>query len=107
MIVCSCNVVTSKEIVDTVIGFLDDDPWQLITAGKVYHAMEKRGKCCACFPGVIDIIVSTSMAYHRNLASPEAEIVDLVARLKAEHAKTKALRKNAPRRSRQLKKSVA
>ena len=52
MIVCSCNVITEKEISDVIISFLDEDEWQLVTPGKVYHAMAQRGRCCGCFPVV-------------------------------------------------------
>ena len=39
-------------------SLLDEDCWQLIVPAKVYHAMQKRGRCCGCFPNVVDIILS-------------------------------------------------
>lgn len=95
MIVCSCNVITKREIEDVVEGFLATDPWQLITAGKVYHAMAKRGRCCGCFPGVIDIIVETTEAYHRSMATHEAEIIPLITRIRQEHQRCETARKLA------------
>ncbi|MCB1386868.1 MAG: (2Fe-2S)-binding protein [Nitratireductor sp.] len=80
MIVCQCNIITRSEIEEVVHGFLDQDAWQLITVGKVYHAMEKRGKCCGCFPNAIAIIVECVEAWHRRHETPEAELLVFVAR---------------------------
>ncbi len=86
MLVCSCNFITEQEIVDTINGLLDEDCWQLIVPAKVYHAMEKRGRCCGCFPNVIDIIIRTTEDYHATRRNAtEAEIVDFMSRLKQFH----------------------
>ena len=60
MLVCSCNYITDKEIKAVITEMLDEDCWQLIVPGKVYHAMGKRGRCCGCFPNVVDIIIRTT-----------------------------------------------
>lgn len=85
MIVCSCNYISKSDIEGVVRGFLDDDAWQLITVGKVYHALQKRGKCCGCFPNAIGVIVEVSAQWHREQQSPEAEIICLLDRIKHEH----------------------
>lgn len=85
MLVCSCNFISEKEIVDTINELLDQDCWQLIVPAKVYHAMEKRGRCCGCFPNVVDIIVRTTEAYHARRDSTDAEIFDFMIRLKQFH----------------------
>lgn len=85
MLVCSCNFITEKEIEDVINGLLDEDCWQLIVPAKVYHAMEKRGRCCGCFPNVVDIIIRTTQAYHARHDSTEAEIFDFMNRLKRFH----------------------
>ncbi|MCM2294341.1 (2Fe-2S)-binding protein [Allorhizobium sp. BGMRC 0089] len=82
MLVCSCNYITDKEIRDVITEMLDQDCWQLIVPAKVYHAMEKRGRCCGCFPNVVDIIVTTTEAYHAARASEEDKVVDFIDRLK-------------------------
>jgi bacterioferritin-associated ferredoxin len=66
MLVCHCNIISEREIEETIRGMLADDPWQLIVPGKVYHAMEKQGRCCGCFPNVVDIIIRVTEDYHRN-----------------------------------------
>ncbi len=92
MIVCSCNVIARQEIEDVIVTFLRDDPWQLITAGKVYHAMQKRGKCCSCFPRVIDLIVSISEDFHRRMETPEAQIIPFIAAIRTEHERCETAR---------------
>lgn len=93
MIVCSCNVITQLEIEEVIVGFLEEEPWRLITAGMVYHAMSKRGKCCSCFPGVIDTIVRVSTEFHRRLETQEAEIVPFVALIISEHERFEETRR--------------
>ena len=98
MIVCSCNIVSKRDIQDVILDFLHADEWQLITPGKVFQAMSARGKCCGCFPGVIDIIVETTQKYHAQMCSPEPKVVDLLnriadQRLRMENAKKKAAAK--------------
>ncbi|MEP2942434.1 MAG: (2Fe-2S)-binding protein [Hyphomicrobiales bacterium] len=85
MIICHCNYISSEEIEHTIIEFLDQDAWQLIVPLKVYHALEKRGRCCGCFPNVIDIIVRTVKSYHEAKATPQAEIITLVDRIQEKH----------------------
>lgn len=56
MIVCQCNILTRQEIETAVEKLLAEDPWRLIVPSTVYHAMRIRGRCCGCFPDVIEII---------------------------------------------------
>lgn len=93
MIVCQCNYISKKDIEGAINGFLDKDPWQLITPGIVYHSMQKRGKCCGCFPNVIGIIIETASQYHQALATPTADVIFLIDRIKTEHQKTVELKK--------------
>ncbi len=85
MLVCSCNYITDTEIKATINDLLDEDCWQLIVPAKVYHAMAQRGKCCGCFPTVVDLIISTTEEYHRRRQSTEAEVCDFMSRLKQFH----------------------
>jgi bacterioferritin-associated ferredoxin len=85
MMVCSCNIITDKDIRDVITSLLDEDCWQLIVPGKVYHAMQKRGRCCGCFPNVVDIIVKTTQDYHAARDSNGVEVIDFMERLKAFH----------------------
>ncbi len=71
VLVCSCNYITDKEIREVINELLEQDCWQLIVPAKVYHAMEKRGRCCGCFPNVVDIIIQTTEEYHARRHSTE------------------------------------
>jgi bacterioferritin-associated ferredoxin len=82
MMVCSCNLITDKDIKEAITSLLDEDCWQLIVPGKVYHAMSKRGRCCGCFPNVVDIIVKTTEEYHAIRASEGEEVVVFMERLR-------------------------
>ena len=85
MMVCSCNLITDKDIKEVIVSLLDEDCWQLIVPGKVYHAMQKRGRCCGCFPNVVDIIIRTTEQYHARRDSTDVEIFDFMIRLKQFH----------------------
>ena len=81
MITCHCNIITEAEIEQTIVSMLDADRWQLIVPAKLYHALEKRGKCCRCFPNVVDIIIRTSDAYHARCETPDNDRQSYRARL--------------------------
>lgn len=60
MFVCQCNFLSRREIEAAVERLLAEDPWQLIVPSKVYHSMRIRGRCCGCFPEVVEIIGEVS-----------------------------------------------
>jgi len=99
MIVCSCNIISKKDIEEVIVDFLNADEWQLITPGKVFQAMSARGKCCGCFPGVIDIIVETIERYHALMESPAPRVVDLLNRIADQRLRMEETKKrNAEKR---------
>ncbi|MEO5806062.1 (2Fe-2S)-binding protein [Devosia sp.] len=82
MLVCQCNMITSKEIEDIVLELLQQDPWQLIIPAKVYRELERRARCSGCVPNVVDIVVRVTEEYHLQLAQPPAvELVEFQAGL--------------------------
>jgi len=83
MIVCSCNLITDKDIEQIVRDLLKDDPWQLIVPAKVFREFEKRGRCCGCVPNMVDIIIRVTEAYHLEQARNPSELIDVRARLDA------------------------
>lgn len=74
------------------MSLLEKDAWQLITPGVVYHAMKQRGRCCGCFPNVVAIIVETTERYHRELETPEAQIIPFIQKIRAEHERCETAR---------------
>lgn len=77
MLVCQCNMITSKQIEDIVLDLLKADPWQLVVPAKVYAELERRAKCSGCVPNVVDIIVRVTENYHSQQALPPGERVVL------------------------------
>lgn len=92
MLVCSCNIITEAEIKQVITDLLCDDPWQLIVPVQVYHEMGKRGRCCGCFPRLVDLIVKTSEEFHQNLRSDEETVVQFISRLKEKHVQCETAR---------------
>ncbi len=82
MLVCHCNLITEKEIEDTIIGLLEADPWQLIVPAKVYHALSRRGRCCGCFPNVVETIIRVTENYHSRSDAAGDEIVSHLNRVR-------------------------
>lgn len=85
MLVCSCNFISENEIRDAIRELLDDDCWQLIVPGKLYHAMNMRGRCCGCFPNVVDLIIDTTRLYHLERQTDDPRMADLLGRLNEYH----------------------
>ena len=78
MLICHCNVITEREIEQTILDMLEEDAWQLIVPAKVYHRLQKRGRCCGCFPNVVETIIRVTENYHTR---SEASGVDVVSHL--------------------------
>ncbi|WP_421855071.1 (2Fe-2S)-binding protein [Oricola sp.] len=81
-----------QEIEDVILDFLKQDAWQLITPGLVYHAMKKRGRCCQCFPNVIQTIIDVSTRYHGDLNTPEHEVIPFIQKIRDEHQRCETVR---------------
>jgi len=79
MLVCHCNIITEKEVEAAIVALLDIDPWQLIVPAKVYHMLNKRGRCCGCFPNVVETIIRVTEHYHAPAAAGDAR--DVVSHL--------------------------
>lgn len=82
MLICHCNVITEKEIEQTIVELLDEDAWQLIVPAKVYHRMHKRGRCCGCFPNVVETIIRVTEAYHARAGAADVDIVSHLDRVR-------------------------
>jgi len=78
MLVCHCNMITEKEVEEAILQLLRQDPWHLIVPAKVYHTLQKRGRCCGCFPNVVETIIRVTEYFH---SGSEASGVDIVSHL--------------------------
>ena len=77
MLLCQCNMITSKEIEDIVLDLLHADPWQLVVPAKVYGELNRRAKCGGCVPNVVDIIVRVTENYHAQQALQSGDVISL------------------------------
>ena len=64
-------MITQREIEETIIRLLDQDAWNLIVPAKVYHTIQKRGRCCGCFPDVVEAIIRVTEEYHAHTGDTE------------------------------------
>ena len=102
MLVCHCNLITEKEIEETIIRLLEQDPWQLIVPAKVYQTLQKRGRCCGCFPNVVETIIRVTEYYHSRSEASGMDIVshlDRVRGLRAEYGSRSHERRKADNRA--------
>lgn len=83
MLICSCNIIAKAQIEAMIDVFLAEDPWQLITPGRVYRGLKKRGQCCGCFPNVASIITARVTAHHADIQTPDFELLPFLTRLEA------------------------
>ena len=56
MIICSCNVLSDKQLKDAAEEMRADPDGKIPTPGAVFRKLGCRPRCGGCFPSVIDII---------------------------------------------------
>ncbi|WP_434053575.1 MAG: (2Fe-2S)-binding protein [Roseibium sp.] len=56
MIVCSCNVLSEKQLREAAEEMRADPNGKVPTPGAVFRHLGCRPRCGSCFPSVIDII---------------------------------------------------
>ena len=94
MIICSCNIISEKQIEKAIVGLLDEQEWRLITPAQVYHTLEKYGKCCGCFPSVSKLIVRVTKEFHLKNSTPDCRLITLMNELKEKHVVCESARQN-------------
>ena len=50
MIVCSCSMITSKDVAEAVSAIRTADPFVVLTPGLIYRQLGKRPSCGSCLP---------------------------------------------------------
>ncbi len=83
MLVCSCNFITEKDIEEVVVELLDEDCWRLIVPGTVYNAMNKKGRCCGCFPNVVETIIRVTEEYHLRRNHMDENVIQFMDRVRS------------------------
>ncbi|WP_075222856.1 (2Fe-2S)-binding protein [Acuticoccus yangtzensis] len=56
MIVCHCNIIKRNDIREAVHAILAADPSGRLEPQYIYRELQKRGRCCSCFPLVASIV---------------------------------------------------
>ena len=85
MIVCSCNIITRRDVELVIEEILGDDPFAVLTPNLLYHRLGRRGKCCGCFPHVSQILVEHGTLVRKAIeagemsASPDEQVKETAA----------------------------
>lgn len=88
MIVCSCNIITRRDVEAVIEEILTEDLYAVLTPNLLYHRLGRRGKCCGCFPHVTEILVEHGTVVRAAIeagempqkgAEPEKEIASAAA----------------------------
>jgi bacterioferritin-associated ferredoxin len=66
MIVCSCSMITSKDVAEAVTALRTADPLVVLTPGLIYRHLGKRPSCGSCLPLISKLMV----AYDEEGLSP-------------------------------------
>jgi len=57
MIVCSCAVITDKDVAEAVSALRTADPFVVLTPGLIYRHLSKRPSCGNCLPLITRLMV--------------------------------------------------
>jgi bacterioferritin-associated ferredoxin len=57
MIVCSCSVITDKDVAEAVSALRTADPFVVLTPGLIYRYLRKRPSCGECLPLITKLMV--------------------------------------------------
>jgi bacterioferritin-associated ferredoxin len=57
MIVCSCTMITSKDVAEAVAALRTKDPFVVLTPGLIYRHLGKRPSCGNCLPLITQLMV--------------------------------------------------
>ena len=71
MIVCSCTMITSKDIAEAVAALRTKDPLVVLTPGLIYRHLGKRPSCGSCLPLISDLMVSYDEEGPNTMPQPE------------------------------------
>ena len=58
MIVCSCSMITSKDVAEAVTSLRTADPFVVLTPGLIYRHLGKRPSCGGCLPLITKLMVA-------------------------------------------------
>lgn len=65
MILCSCTRLTSKDVAQAVTQTFRNDPYAVITPGRLFHQTGRMVKCGRCVPLIQKAIASELVSHGR------------------------------------------
>jgi len=71
MIVCSCTMITSKDIAEAVAALRTEDPLVVLTPGLIYRKLGKRPSCGSCLPLISELMVAYDEEGPSTMPQPE------------------------------------
>ncbi|AMN55043.1 MULTISPECIES: (2Fe-2S)-binding protein [Stappiaceae] len=74
MIICSCNVLSDKQLREAAEEMRADPNGKVPTPGAVFRHLGCRPRCGSCFPSVIDIIHEKSSEEQPKSEESPAEL---------------------------------
>lgn len=72
MIICSCNVLTDKDLERAAAEIRDDPSGRIVTPGGCFKKLNCRPKCGNCFPMVVQVIHRSYNNSKLRESKPEA-----------------------------------
>jgi bacterioferritin-associated ferredoxin len=58
MIVCSCSMITDRDVENAVSALRTADPFVVLTPGLIYRYLGKRPSCGGCLPLITKLMVA-------------------------------------------------
>ena len=58
MIICSCSLITAKDVADAVTAIRTADPLVVLTPGLIYRHLGKRPSCGNCMPLITRLMIA-------------------------------------------------
>lgn len=90
MIVCHCNVITDRMILEAIDSLLADDPWRQLTPGRIYARLGRRPRCGGCFKTVVALAIERSQLLQERDGLDPQVVAALEALLAAPTASTRS-----------------
>ena len=84
MLICYCNILLRKGIEAAILRLLQADPWELIVPAKLYHSLGRRGRCCTCFPNVVEAISGVTKAFYARAEDEGEDVASHLQRVRGE-----------------------
>lgn len=108
MIICSCTMISDKDIEEALVEILNQPDAPIPTPGVVYRHLSRRMNCCGCAPLAVETIYNkVNELENKGLISPyvcataRSKLIEFTARCSTRRSSINDA--PTPARDRQLK----